>query len=135
METKVFPAKAIELGNVLEFVHKLLDQTDAGIKDQMQIDVAVEELFINIAHYAYDDGSEGTCEVNAGVDEDGMFTVRFKDMGCPFDPLEKEDPDVELPAENRQIGGLGIFIVKKFMDKVLYERDGDYNVMTIGKKL
>jgi len=135
METRTFPAKTEELDNVLGFVNDALEAADADMKTQMQIAVAVEELFVNVAHYAYDAGSDGPCEVTAGVDNTGMFVIKLKDLGRPFDPLAKEDPDVTLSAEDRQIGGLGIFMVKKFMDRVSYEHDGNYNVMIIGKRL
>ena len=99
----------------------------------MQIEVAVEELFVNIAHYAYapDTGSATIrTEITAGTAE-----ITFIDSGVQYDPLAKPDPDVSLPASERQVGGLGIFMVKKSMDDMRYEyRDGK-NILTIVKKL
>jgi len=136
MVTKTFPAKVEELDNVLDFINAGLEEAECGMKDQMQIAVAVEELFVNVAHYAYGkDSGEGDCEVVLNMDNEGYFSISFRDLGTPFDPLAKEDPDVTLSAEDREIGGLGIYMVKKFMDKVTYERDGQYNVMTIAKKI
>jgi len=134
METRTYPAKTEELEKVLEFINEKLEEAGAGMKEQMQIAVAVEELFVNVAHYAYDAGSDGPCEVTAGVDDSGMFIIKLKDLGRPFDPLAKADPDVTLSAEDRQIGGLGIFMVKKFMDMITYAREGNRNVVIIGKR-
>lgn len=135
MKTKSFPAKTEELDNVLNFVNADLEENGCNPKFQMQIAVAVEELFVNVAHYAYEAGSDGPCEVVTNLDDEGYFSIKMKDLGQPFDPLAKEDPDVTLSAQEREIGGLGIFMVKKFMDKVSYEREGNYNVMTIAKKI
>jgi len=136
MDTRTFPAKVEELDNVLDFINAKLEESECGMKDQMQIAVAVEELFVNVAHYAYaKDGGDGDCDVVLNLDNDGYFSISFRDLGMPFDPLAKEDPDVTLSAEDREIGGLGIYMVKKFMDRVTYERDGQYNVMTIAKKI
>ena len=102
---------------------------------QMQIDVAVEEIFVNIASYAY--GPEtGQAEIRFRSEaETGTAEITFIDRGAPFDPLAKPDPDVTLPAEERQIGGLGIFMVKKSMDDVRYEYREAQNILTIRKKL
>lgn len=135
MTTKIFPAKTEELDNVLNFVNEMLEAAGCEMKTQTQIAIALEELFVNVAHYAYEAGNDGPCEIAAGLADDGVFYISLKDLGTPFDPTAKDDPDITLSAEDRQIGGLGIFMVKKFMDKVVYERDGDYNVMTIGKKI
>ena len=101
----------------------------------MQVDVAVEELFVNIAHYAYaPDTGSATIRVAPRQDPKGV-AITFVDRGVPYDPLAKEDPDVTLSAEERQIGGLGIYMVKKSMDDMQYEyRDGQ-NVLTIVKNL
>jgi sigma-B regulation protein RsbU (phosphoserine phosphatase) len=121
------------LQQVLSFVDAELEAADCPMKTQMQIDVAVEELFVNIANYAYAPGS-GTAVIGVDV-QDGVAKITFADSGIPYDPLKKEDPDVQLPAEEREIGGLGILIVKKTMDDLFYEyRDGQ-NLLTICKKL
>ncbi len=128
-------AKIENLEQVLAFVDSSLEALDCPMKAQMQIDVAVEEIFVNIARYAYaPDTGEATIRLQA--DESGhSVTVQFADRGIPFDPLAKEDPDVTLTAEKRQIGGLGIFMVKKSMDDLHYEyRDGQ-NILTFKKNL
>ena len=104
------------------------------MKLQMAICVAIEEVFVNVAHYAYPD-SEGTMTLSVGFDE-GSRTVTFRmaDRGIPFDPLQKPDPDFTLSAEERQIGGLGIFITKKTMDSVTYAYENGENILTMIKK-
>ena len=113
------------LDQVLAFVDGELEKRDCPMKEQMQIDVAVEELFVNIASYAYAPGEwDATVRVEASQDGRGV-TITFTDRGVPYDPLAKPDPDVTLSAEERQIGGLGIYMVKKTMDDMRYEyRDG-----------
>ena len=121
------------LQQVLSFVDTALEAADCSMKVQMQIDIAVEELFVNIANYAYAPG-KGTAVIGVDV-KDGTAEITFADSGIPYDPLKKTDPDVNLSAEDREIGGLGIFMVKKTMDDMTYEyRDGQ-NLLTIRKKL
>ena len=91
----------------------------------MQIDLAVEEIFVNIANYAYRPVRENPLEV----------TLTFLDSGAPYDPLAKEDPDITLDVKDRQIGGLGIFLVKQTMDDVKYEYKNGRNILTLTKNL
>lgn len=120
---------------VTAFIDERLEELDCPLKAQMQIDVAVDELFGNIAQYAYEQGT-GTITVRVEVIEEPLSVViTFIDQGIPYDPLQKEDPDVTLSAEEREIGGLGIFIVKKTMDEVLYEYKDGQNVLKIKKAL
>ncbi len=105
------------------------------MKIQMQIDVAVEEIFVNIANYAYGTG-EGPATVRINVDnQNKIVDITFIDNGVPYDPLAKEDPDITLSAQERQIGGLGIFMVKKSMDDVTYEYRDGHNILTLKKGL
>ena len=102
---------------------------------QTAIDVAVEELFINIASYSYDSGI-GTAVVQVSVLDDPLSVeITFIDNGMQYDPLAKEDPDITLPANKRKKGGLGIFMVKKTMDDVTYEYKDGKNILTIRKVL
>ena len=124
-----------KLGAVLIFVDELLESVDCPIKTQMQIDVAIEELFVNIARYAYHI-HKGKADISVWFDNDANTVyIEFCDKGVPFDPLAKEDPDITLSAEKRKIGGLGIYMVKKSMDGMHYRRDDDKNILTIWKKL
>ena len=101
----------------------------------MQTQLAVEEIFVNIAHYAYKDKT-GEVNVLCELDkEKNLFTIIFEDNGIPFDPLKREDPDVTATAEERNIGGLGIFLTKKLMDEVSYENKDGKNILTLMKKL
>ena len=117
---------------VNEFIHSCLpsDCTDIVIN---KIDLAVEEIFVNIAHYAYNP-TVGEAWITASF-VDNVLTVVFKDNGKEFNPIAKEDPDITLSAEERDVGGLGIFLTKKFMDSVDYEYKNGQNVLTIRKKI
>ena len=121
------------LKQVIAFVDAELEALDCSMKVQIQIDVAVEEIFVNIAHYAYAPGSgQATIRVETSL-EPKAVTVTFTDKGIPYDPLSRPDPDVTLSAEERQIGGLGIYMVKKTMNEMEYEyRDGQ-NVLRMKK--
>ncbi len=115
------------LQTINDFIHSFLPQNcDEILKNQ--IDLAVEEIFVNIAHYS---GTE-TAEIKASFDH-GILEITFSDRGRPFNPLEKEDPDITLSAEKRKIGGLGIFLTKKFMDSVEYNFEDGKNILTLKK--
>ena len=120
---------------VTEFIDAELEALDCPMKAQMQIDVAIDEMFSNIAHYAYENGA-GDAIVRFGFDADTRTaSIVFEDNGISFDPLAKADPDVTLNAEERGIGGLGIFLVKKTMDRVEYRREDGRNILTIEKRI
>ena len=120
---------------VTEFIDGQLEAVDCSIRSQMQIDVAIDELFANIANYAYGQGT-GDATVRFDFDpSDRLATITFLDGGVPFDPLKKADPDVTLSAEERQVGGLGIFLVKKTMDDMTYRFEDGKNVLTIYKHI
>ena len=123
------------LGEVQQFVEERLEKTECSPKDMMQINVAVEEIFINIASYAYaPDKGRATVRVEVSG-EPVSVTITFIDHGIPYDPLSRQDPDVTKSAEDREIGGLGIFLTRKIMDDLSYEyRDGK-NILTLKKKL
>ncbi len=134
MTNKTFAAKTKALSEVLGFVEQTLEGYDCPTKTQTAVCVAVEEVFVNVAHYAYGDG-EG--DVTLGIDFDadsGVATFRLSDRGVPFDPLKKPDPDITLSAQEREVGGLGIFITKKTMDTVTYSYENGENVLTMTKK-
>ena len=133
MAEKTFDAAVDQLDEVLAFVTDQLDQLDCPPKHRIQIEVAVEELFVNIASYAYRPGT-GTADVTVeAFDNPKTVEITFKDSGVPYDPLAKQDPDISLSADDRQIGGLGIFMVKKTMDDMRYEYKDNQNVLTIRK--
>ncbi|MGN1170357.1 MAG: ATP-binding protein [Lachnospiraceae bacterium] len=135
MDELTVEARTENLDEVLAFVDGHLEEKNCSVKTCMQIDVAVEELFVNIAHYAYSP-EVGSATIGVEMQEEpSAVIVTFVDRGKPYNPLAKEDPDVTLSAEERQIGGLGIYMVKKSMDDVAYEyRDGQ-NILRITKNL
>ena len=135
MLNKTFPAKIEALSDVLGFVDQTLESYECSMKIQTAVCVAIEEVFVNVAHYAYGDG-EGDMTLGIGFDEASReVTFRMADKGTPFDPLKKPDPDITLSAEEREIGGLGIFITKKTMDTVTYAYENGENVLTMIKKI
>ena len=135
MTNKTFPAKTESLNDVLGFVEETLESFECPMKIQMAICVAIEEVFVNVARYAYPD-SEGDMTLHIGFDEQSRdVTFRMSDKGIPFDPLKKPDPDITLSAEEREIGGLGIFITKKTMDAVTYAYEKGENILTMIKKI
>ena len=133
MKELTIEAKVDNLGEVTAFVDEILEAADCSMKAQMQIDVAVEELFVNVSNYAYGD-SVGDVTIRISV-EDGNAAITLIDSGVPYDPLKKPDPDITLSAQERAIGGLGIFMVKKSIDKMEYEYTDGKNVLTITKKI
>ena len=135
MTERIFPAKIDALDGVLGFVEETLEGYQCPMRLQTSICVAVEEVFVNVAHYAYGEG-EGDVSFSIAFDDDSrMATFRMADKGIPFDPLNKPDPDITLSAEQREIGGLGIYIVKKTMDTVTYTYENGENVLIMKKKI
>ncbi len=123
------------LQEVIDFVEEHLENMEASMKATMQVDISVEEIFVNIAHYAYAPKvGEAVIEVEEDT-EKGEISIIFRDRGIPYNPIAKEDPDLTLSAEEREIGGLGIFMVKKNMDYMKYEYSDGQNILTIVKKL
>ena len=129
------PALVEKLSEVQDFIGEFLEENDCSMKARMAIDVCVEEIFVNIAHYAYAPET-GEAKVRVEVSDDPPeAAITFIDSGRPFDPLSKEDPDVTLSAEERDIGGLGIYMTKKMMDDVSYEYKDGCNILLIKKAL
>ena len=123
------------LPKVMEFIDAELESMDCPFKAQSQIDIAVDELYANIASYAYNP-EEGPVTIRVEVVEEPLSVViTFIDNGIPYDPLAKDDPDVSLSAEERNIGGLGIFLTKKLMDDIEYTYDNGSNILTIKKNI
>lgn len=133
MNQLTIKADISNLGQVLSFADGILEQNGCPIKTRMQIDVAIEEIFVNIAHYAYP-GGEGNAVIEVEADSSAKnVLIVFEDNGIPYNPLEKEDPDISLSADDRPVGGLGIFMVKKTMDGMSYEYKDNRNRLTIVK--
>lgn len=131
--TLTVDATTDNLQQVTDFVDGILEANGASMKTLMQIDLAVEEIYVNIANYAYGE-SVGKAEITAAYN-DGTITIIFKDSGTPYNPLEKPDPDITLSADEREIGGLGVFLTKKNMDTVSYQYENGYNIFTMTKRI
>lgn len=125
MEELTLPAIRTNIPAITEFVNRELERMDCDLKTMAQIDIAIDELYSNIAKYGFDDdGGEVTVTLEI-ESEPRVVSISFMDEGRPFNPLRKDDPDITLPARERKIGGLGIYMVKKSMDDVRYEyREG-----------
>lgn len=131
MTELVVDAKTENLEQVLDYVNGKLKAAGCPAKIQVQIDIAVEEIFVNIVHYAYQ-GAAGKARVRL-QERPAAVEIIFKDEGIPYNPLKKKDPDVTLSAGDRPIGGLGIYMVKKSMDHVSYDYKDGQNIFRIQK--
>lgn len=129
---KKFIAEKKELDNVIKFINSEIEK-DVDKKTLMKIDVVIEEIFVNIASYAYKE-EKGFVDISI-KNENNKIIISFEDMGVPFNPLLKEDPDVTLSAENREPGGLGIYMMKKMMDNVEYIYKDNKNILVIEKNI
>ena len=129
--SSVYPARTEKLQEVLDQLHKLLEGWPP--KTLWQLDLAAEEIFVNICSYAYPDGP-GEVRIELCLEGD---TVRltFADTGLPFDPLAVPDPDLARPVEQRDPGGLGILLVKKLMDRVEYTYADRENRLTLYRSI
>lgn len=122
------------LDAVLGFIEENLELADCPMKIAMKIVVCVEELFVNVVNYAYE-GFVGKCKITfeALDDDESKVVISISDQGKEFNPLEKADPDTTLDADEREIGGLGIFMVKNIMNHIYYERSGENNIIIMEK--
>ena len=135
MESLVVPARVDQLDEVTSFVLDKLDAFGCPKKTQLQIRLAIEEIFVNISSYAYHP-EEGMAEIRCEVLDDPMrVIIQFLDGGTPFDPLAREDADTSEEALMAREGGLGILLVKDMMDDVQYTYEDGKNILTIVKKL
>ncbi len=133
--TKI-PAKLEQMEAILDMFDTILEQNSASGKTLYQVRVSVEEIFTNIVSYAYED-SDGEIEIAYELTKHGdekELCISLRDWGKPYNPLEYPDPDFDIPFDERRIGGLGIYMVKKLMDRVEYRNENGCNIITIGKK-
>lgn len=147
----ILEARTENLDTLLEALHEEMEKAGCPAEKQVSMEICAEEIFVNIAHYAYaekgaeesaleqsvseesvskikSDGKDAQITIETGK---GSISVCFQDQGTPYDPLAKEDPDTSLSAQERQIGGLGIFMVKNMMDEVSYEYREGFNCLTM----
>ena len=124
------PAIIENLDKFIDFVHEYAGEHISIDKKIMEIELAVEEALVNIFKYAYPE-TPGQVEMQCDSDDSKKITIKIRDSGIPFNSLSRPDPDITADLENRKIGGLGIFLIKKMADEVRYNRSGGTNVLTI----
>ncbi len=135
MKETTLQALVENIPRVTAFIDEQLEALDCPMKQQMQIDVAIDELFGNIANYAYTPKT-GDATVRFEFEPtERIVSITFIDSGVPFNPLSRDDPDVKSPGHEREIGGLGIFLVKKTMDQMEYHYENRKNILIIQKKI
>ena len=135
MQERTFSAVIESIPLVTAWIDEQLEQLNCPMKVQMQFDMAIDEIFGNIAYYAYR-GKIGSAKVQLALQEDTrMLSITFMDQGIPFNPLSQKEPDTSLKAEKRKIGGLGIFLVKKIMDEVSYQYRDGHNILCLKKHI
>ena len=123
------------LSEVIAFIDGQLEGMDCSMNMQLNIELAVEEIFVNIASYAYERG-DGEVKIKMSFDADSnVVSIVFIDSGIKYNPIAKEDPDIKLSADKRPIGGLGIYITKKFFDELIYDYKSGKNILTMKKKM
>ena len=135
MDNLIISAEIKNLDTVTDFVLQRPQIASCPVRTQMQLRLAIEEIFVNISSYAYKPET-GDITIDFNLEDEGRTAViSFKDQGTPFDPLAEPDPDTTLPADQREIGGLGILLIKKTMDYVSYRRENDTNILTVKKRI
>ena len=133
MEKLTIDAKLENLSSVTEFVIDALESRDCPMKVTMQMELVIEEIFVNVASYAYKDDVGAVTVCRSFDEEPRAINLTFIDSGTPYNPLEHQDPDTSLGAEDREIGGLGIFLVKKNVDEIFYKYEDGQNILTVKK--
>lgn len=128
MKGIILPAKLAFLYEAITYVSDFAKQNNFIVNNN-HLELSVEEIFVNISSYAYQ-GSEGKVEITCFMEANSLV-IQFSDSGVAYNPLEKQDPDISLPADSRPVGGLGIYLVKNCMDFVGYERRTDKNILTL----
>lgn len=130
----VLPNDIETIPQLNEFIDSVAEEVGLEMSLTMSLNLAIEEAVVNVMEYAYPDGQKGNVEIEVTADQQWMTFV-ITDTGIAFDPTTKEDADTTLSAEERPIGGLGIFLVRQLMDDINYKREGNKNVLTLRKKL
>lgn len=137
MQSMKVPASMEHLQEVMAALERALKQAGCGEDDRRLIEISAEELFTNIASYAYG-GGQGQMwlqwDIRKAEPDQREAIVSFQDEGIPYNPFSRQDPDLNLPIEDRPVGGLGIYMTKKFMDHVEYRHEDGRNVTVIAKK-
>jgi len=134
METITVSSEKTQLDTVLNFIEENLNHYTPSPKFIMQLELSIEEIFINIIEYAYKNDSSQKITISYSSGKEPLRAiVTFLDEGPPYNPLKNQDPDTKLSLEERNIGGLGLFLVKKNVDYIDYEYENEKNILTIEK--
>lgn len=123
-----------EIPQLAAFIDETAEEAGIDMTLAMSLNLAMEEAVVNVMNYAYPAGVVGTIDIDAACD-DGLLTFVISDSGTPFDPTKADDPDVTLQAEDRAIGGLGIFLVRQIMDHTEYQYLDGKNILTLRKQI
>lgn len=137
MRELIVPATKEAIEEVIHTLEQEMERRECSMKNQMQLNIALEELLVNIVHYAYKPEENGQIKITYELqtDENGIYLYLIcSDKGKEYNPLRKKDPDITLSVEKRPIGGLGIFMAKKLLDSIQYERKDDENRIFIKKQ-
>ena len=134
-EELIIEAVVDNLEAVNLFVHKFIEQFEVSKRTLMQLDLIVEEIFVNIASYAYSPNTGSVKILIEAKEEPLTVSLTFIDSGVPYNPLEKSDPDINLSVNDRQIGGLGIFITKNLVNDISYRFVDGQNVLQLTKSI
>jgi anti-anti-sigma factor len=129
---KVFPARLDQLCSIAEFITTAARQRHMGERDVFAVQMAVDEAVTNIMTHGYADQPDGNLHLACWQEGDDLV-IEIRDRGRPFDPDEVPEPDLHTPLEDRQEGGLGIFLMRRMMDRVEFTREGDDNVLTMAR--
>ncbi len=134
MKECVLEAKIDNIYKLADFLEEQLSKLKVSMAEDMKINLVMEELFVNIANYAYAPKT-GICTIRAEVfPEENAIALTFIDRGIPFNPLKRKDPDVTLSAKERRVGGLGIYMAKREVDEIIYRREGGQNILWLKKR-
>lgn len=123
-----------EIPLLASFIDELCEDNGLDMSITMNLNLAMEEAVVNVMNYAYPQGTVGDIDIDA-LFEEGMLTFVISDSGTPFDPTQNETPDITLDANDRPIGGLGIFLVRNIMDHIEYQYKDHKNILTLSKKI
>jgi anti-sigma regulatory factor (Ser/Thr protein kinase) len=135
MGMRTFPADVDFLGAAQDFIRNIMKEAGVSDDEAARVELAAEEVFVNIALYAYKESeSRGDIAIRCEAGPKSVF-LEFADGGTPFNPIERKLPDVSLAAEEREPGGLGIFMVRKIMDAIEYRREEGRNVLSMSKNI
>lgn len=134
MKEKKLPAKIEHLHDVLDFIAEIPKQHDINEDKIRNMQIAIEEVFVNICNHAYDEDNQGI-NIRCYITDDDLFCIEITDWGKPFNILNSKDPDIKKDIDDRDIGGLGIWLVKNLSDRITYKRIEDKNILEIGFRL